>query len=53
MTNPDLTRDLIVDKFFYDLTLQEHPQHVDNMIIEAHEKACYAYDMVNTILEIK
>lgn len=46
--DPTLTRDMIVDKFFYDLTQQEQ-----DMLTEAHEMASYAYDMVNIILEIK
>lgn len=48
LSDPTLTRDMIVDKFFYDLTRQEQ-----DMLTEAHEMASYAFDMVNTILEVK
>lgn len=43
--NPTLTRDLY-EKPLIDLT-------EDDMLLEAHEMASYAYDMVNEILEVK
>lgn len=36
----------ILPKKTIDLTEQD-------ILLEAHEKACYAYDMVNIILELK
>lgn len=39
---------MIIDKLFIDLTRQEA-----DLVIEAHEMASYAYDMINEILEVK
>ena len=44
MKNPTMTKDLIVDKLFIDLTEQDQPK--DEMLLEAHEKACFSYDMI-------
>jgi len=49
MNNPTLTRDLVIDKILIDLTKQD----AGDLLIEAHEKASFAYDMVKEILEIK
>jgi hypothetical protein len=49
MNDPVLTRDMVADKMLIDLTKQD----AGDLLIEAHEMASYAYDLVNEILEVK